>query len=85
MEKATAAITEIVHACKSLPAPAPTQSVDVKQIQVPEYFIGDIPGHLKPVYEVLGIQFVCVRKAGVDHYVLSTCLECVVKRLSLYV
>lgn len=61
-----------------------TVNVTASHLEVPEYYIGSVPVDLKPVYNLFGIKFVCVKKDAVEYWVYFECLERVVRSLNLY-
>lgn len=66
------------------PVEIPNKTLPLLSMTVPEYFIGPIPEKFRPVYEVLGVKYVHVKKDAIEYFILSTCLDTVVNRLNLY-
>ncbi len=61
---------------------APIQ-VPIGNIEIPEFYVHAIPDNLKPLYNLLGIKFVCVKFGQEDYFIFEPLLAAVVKNYNL--
>lgn len=67
--------------------PSPIISVHVNNINIPEYYVGPIPQHLKPLYDLFNIHYIHVVAPGGppnDFYIYEPALSNVIKKLNLH-
>jgi hypothetical protein len=76
--------TDTEHECGHTIASQTTVLVDISKIEVPEYYINEIPKSRQDIYDVLGIKYVRVVTPNRTYLIHSDSLASVVKSQELY-